>query len=215
MKSLLHITLVSLVITAMITTSCQKEEERHGIGYCSYKDTTFLKHSDLLHCKYKTNTYWVYYDSVKTLIDSVFINKVKRKFIQDYCAITEFYTYTTLSTQSSTPTLYTLVPAGLFKATYNSYNGLDAQVYSPINKKDSSLFEQPGYIYDTLFANKLIYNEYYEHVMRVTITNDKSEQNRKSIYFVNSDFGILKHEIYDENNNLISNKVLLRKEIIR
>ena len=59
-----------------------------------------------------------------------------------------------------------------------------------------------------------IYDRYYYRVLKIIVEEDGTEDYNKSIYFTNSDYGILKHEIYDDTI-LISQKILMRKNIIR
>ncbi len=59
-----------------------------------------------------------------------------------------------------------------------------------------------------------IYDQYYYRVLKVEVAEDETEDNNRSIYFTNSDYGILRHDIYSDTV-LLSSKVLMRKNIVR
>ena len=204
MKILLYIGLIIALI------SCKKREDANPHNPCTGDETTFyIASTDLQNCKYKTNSYWVYVDSVNNSIDSVSIESFDQRFIDDVCGNSyEIHSFKTISSYSSELTDYVVVAGGLFKG-YEGPPNSGTQIYDDFDVTTS----RTNYQIEK-FDSLLIYDQYYKRVLRVEIENDRTENTNKSIYFINSEFGFLRHDIYSENI-LTSKKILMRKNIER
>lgn len=195
---------------SIVFSSCRKVEDNPIHIPCTGDETiSYIESVDLQNCMYKINSYWVYIDSVNNSIDSVYIDSLDQGFIKDFCGNSyEMYYYKTISSYSSMSTDYVVFADGLFK-TFNGliYKGI--QIYDDFDMTSSMTNYQIE-----KFDSLLIYDQYYKRVLRVEIENDEGVNNNKSIYFINSEFGFLRHEIYSDNI-LTSNKILIRKNIER
>lgn len=191
--------------------SCKKEEQPYINTYSDYNHI-LIASDDLLNCCYKTNTYWIYIDSMSNIIDSIYISSHKKdsSMAHEIQSKYELHRYTTKSSQTLETKDYVVVYTGLFigytgeiwndtvTSIYGDYDNVDTWANLEMERLDSTY----------------IFNQYYNRVLRVIVENDNTENYNKSIYYVNSDYGILKHEIFDDTV-LISQKVLMRKNIIR
>lgn len=193
--------LTCLISALLLITSCKKEEDP---AKSNCPGEVYITSADLLNCQYRTGSYWVSIDSVSMQIDSTNIHNFAQGSIGDFCTTYQHHQFLTLSFPSE-PTSYIVVADGFFKG-FEGTVGTGVNIYDGYN----SSVEQNETRYDSLF----IYDQYYYNVLRTEITNDQTENGRRSFYYVNSDYGFLKHEIYD-GSVLVSNKVLMRKNIIR
>jgi len=182
-------------------TSCKKDIPK---GYDYYEITS----QDLQNCFYKTNSYWVYIDSVDNSVDSIYIIDFNHSTINcDPTKVThDIYSFKTKSSYSLDIIEYIIARTGLYK-------GYTGEVYSGTCIYDD--YDNTGSHLNRIRVPSIyIYDRLYENVSKLELENDDTENNNKSIYYINSDFGILKHEIYDDTV-LISQKILMRKNIIR
>ena len=205
-RNLLYIGLI-LLLTLF---SCNKGDDNLGHNLCAGDETTsHINSTDLQNCKYKINSYWVYVDSVNNSFDSVSIESFEQGFIEDICGNSyETHSFKTISSYSSESTDYVVVAGGLFKDFDGTPNS-GTQIYDDFDVTTSMTNYQIE-----KFDSLLIYDQYYKRVLRVEIEKDHTENNDKSIYFINSEFGFLRHDIYSDNI-LTSNKILMRKNIER
>jgi hypothetical protein len=206
MKNSLYIGLI-LLLTLF---SCNKDDDNPGHNPCAGDETTsYITSTDLQNCKYKTNSYWVYVDSVNNSFDSISIESFEQGFIEDICGNSyEIHSFKTISSNSSESTDYVVVAGGLFKD-YDGTPNSGTQIYDDFSTATSMTNYQIEK-FDSLF----VFDMYYKKVLRVEIENDRTESNNKSIYFINSEYGFLRHDKYSDNI-LISKKILMRKNIER
>jgi hypothetical protein len=189
--------------------SCNQTEDLPERDRCGDQFTANIKSDDLKNCKYKTSSYWIFMDSVNNEVDSLFIVNFEQGFMNDICGNSyEFHSFELESSQNSESTDYVIVAGGLFKDFDGSPNtGL--QIYDDYSTSTS----MTNYVVEKL-DSILINNQKYMTVLKVEIEDDRTEDHNKSIYFINSEFGFLRHEIYS-NGNMISKKILIRKNIIK
>ncbi|NOU46345.1 MAG: hypothetical protein HOO86_04700 [Bacteroidales bacterium] len=206
MKNLLYIGLILLTVLF----SCNKGDDNSGHNPCTGDETTsYIKSTDLQECKFKTNSYWVLVDSVTNSFDSISIESFNQDFIEDICGNTyELHSFKTISSYSSETTDYVVVAGGLFKdfdGTPNSGTQIYDDYYSTTSMTNYQIEK---------FDSLVICGRYYKKVLRIEIENDITENNNKSIYYINSEFGFLRHDIYSDNI-LTSKKILMRMNIVR
>jgi len=188
--------LVIIFFLSIALISCNKNEK---------KKLT----SDLLNLCFKTDTYWVYIDSVSNVVDSVYVVNYDHYFREEY--VTDYTSYDIerfdFKTNSSTSKsiYFSIAPGGFVKY---------SQKYLTIIYVDKDQeFIREGYLY-TRFDSVFVYDRYYKGISKVEVAHDESENDNKSIYYTNSEYGILRQDIYYDST-LISSKVLMRKNIIR
>lgn len=204
--------LVLLLLTSsIILLACSKDNKTSPNITCGRKNSTSLIISaDLLNCKYKYGSYWNYIDSVTMTTDSLYVNYSSQDtIIEPVCNNRyEGFNYKVKSSITNDSMNYIVVSGGLFKG-FNGNANSGTKIYSDYNNASS---------HSNFLATKhdsiVIYNSYYYNVLEVEIKSDPNEGFNKSIYYINSDFGFLKHKIYS-NSTLITNKILLNKNIVR
>jgi len=186
MKYILFIAFSLLIVLA----SCHKEKEY------------FLRITpDLLNCCFKTNSYWVYIDSVSNTTDSVYVEAYGYEIYQ--VSYTDYSTtkseYFSFRTKSSSETTGFIVEEDNLRKT--GANNSITTIYVDYNKE-----------YSEHLDSTYIYDRYYYRVLKVVVAVDETEENNTSIYYTNSDYGILRHDIYSDTV-LLSSKVLMRKDV--
>lgn len=186
----------------LLIVSCKKKEDP-AKNNCP--GNVYIASADLLNCQYRTGSYWVTIDSVNLQIDSASIHSFSYGFMGDFCTTYEHHQFLALSSSPFEPTNYIVVAGGFFKD-FEGTVGTGVNIYDDYNSSLSSNETR----YDSLF----VYDQYYYNVLRTEVANDQTEGGKRSIYYVNSDYGFLKHEIYD-GSTLISKKILKSKQIVR
>jgi len=205
MRSIQYIGFILLTIFF----SCNKDDDNSGHNPCGHKFTANITSTDLQNCMYKTSSYWIYIDSVNNSYDSVSIQNFNYGFIEDVCGNSyETHSFKTTSSYSLESTDYVVVAGGLFKDFDGTANS-GTQIYDDFSTT-SSMTNYQIEKFDSLF----IFDRYYKKVLQVEIENDHTENNNKSIYFISSEYGFLRHDIYSDNI-MASKKVLMRKNIER
>lgn len=205
MKSLLYIGLIFLTLLY----SCNKNDDGQGNNPCGEKFTASITSADLIKCEYKTGSYWVFIDSVDNTSDSILISSFDHGFINDACGNSyETHSFMAYSSKSAEGTQYVVAAGGLFKD-FDGTSNSGTLIYNDFSTATSMTNYQVEK-FDSLF----VFDRYYHKVLRVEIGDDPTENHRKSIYFINSDFGCLRQDIFSENT-LVSRKILMRKQILR
>lgn len=202
----------SIFILSISVSSCQKDttdNSSNGLANCpgtgEYRP---IENLDLLNCFYLNGTYWNYVDSITLDTDSVYITSDGSGFITDPCGNNyQTQEFNTISSASNEVTRFVVVRGGLFKD-FSGLVGSGRQIYSGFNplvqNNNVSAF-------DSIF----IYDQFYHQVMKFELINDPiGDQSKKSIYYTNSEFGLLRIEKY-EDNVLTSKKLITSKNIIR
>ncbi len=194
-----------LCLICFLLVSCRKEKPPSDS--CDSFETYYITSADLINCEYKTGSYWIIIDSATMFIDSVRITQMGQGFPKLSCDMFECHSY---MLTSNLPGLdrYAVFAGGLYK-------GFSGNAYSGIKIYDDYVNPSTFTSNETRFDSLFIYDQYYYRVLRMEIEDDWTEWHNRSVYYINSDYGLLKHEIYDDNNYRISNKILMRKNIVR
>lgn len=174
---------------------------------CSSFETYYITSADLINCEYEMGSYWITIDSVTLFIDSARITQTGKGFPNLSCEKFEKHSFMVTSELPGFDQ-YAVFAGGLYK-------GFSGNAYSGIKIYDD--YDHPSTITpnETRFDSLFIYDRYYYRVLRMEIENDWTEWHNRSVYYTNSEYGLLKHEIYDSNHTLISNKIVMRKNILR
>lgn len=196
-----------LILIAICLSSCNKEDEGGHHGMCEgdqvYKPIT----QQMIAAKYKTGTYWIFIDSISGSFDSTYVNSTSENDLHDGCLTTyHAYSYKLQSVPAGEAYSYTIVTGGLYKDANGTNTG--TLIYSQYNFTTS--FESILFL-DSLF----IYDRYYTNLTKTTVFKDKTHNNSKVVYYINSEFGFLRKDIFDANDDLISKRLLVRKNIVR
>ncbi|MGZ3884914.1 MAG: hypothetical protein ACXVPD_12205 [Bacteroidia bacterium] len=166
----------------------------------------------MTNLKFKTNTYWVYIDSVSMAYDSVYIDQsgLSNIAVNQYCPgqLTEYYSFSTKGNLSTDQNLYTFLSAGIRR---NATDAIETNsiIYStgqPFSSTVASMVRK-----DSVF----IYDRYYKNVEAYTVMQDKNENDMKTTYYINSDFGFLKKEVFNSNNTSFKRQLLVRKNVFK
>ncbi len=199
------------IILLLILFSCNKDDDNRHQNPCFgiQPSTSYITSPDLQNCMYKTGSYWVFLDSISNTIDSVSIINFHQTILYGHCDYDyEIHSIETISSDSMESIDYVITQGGLFKDFTGGINS-GTQIYGAY---DSSV-SMTNYLVEK-FDSTFIYDRYYHTVLKVEIEDDPTENDNRSVYFINSDYGFLRHDIYS-GSNLLSNKVLIDKSIIR
>lgn len=194
------------ILLLLFTVSCEKEvdngqaEDYHGFPHGI--------NAMFSYSQYKTGSYWVFADSVTNQTDSVYLYENESVWLHNY----DHYNHHVMRTISY-PSYDTLTFAigyhGLakgFDGTLNSGTLISKGFHPGI---DSA----PNYI-PTLLDSFFVYDRFYRDVVMAEVEIDSTEGNYKSVYYTNTEFGFLRHDVYS-GSTLILKKVLVNKNIVR
>lgn len=169
--------------------------------------------AELTAVYFKEGSYWIYIDSAQVFpsYDSAIVTKF----------INEFWKVDPLSCDSIQHISYQVQhwpgPLETFFIFFNSINKnpgcyeCGKKVYRPYGTTESEPTQYQRSYYDSLF----IYDRYYKKVQVTTILDDPSENHSKVVYYMNSDFGFLRKDVYSTANVLLTKLLLVRKNIIK
>jgi len=192
------------VVFSFALLACHKKETPHLFGPSHYG----INSPDLLKFKFKAGTYWVYNDSITSMRDSSYVINPREYTIQYNGNSYDTYTFQVQRCCGPDSTIenYQIAQSSIMKNPQNVETG--DRIYLPFNETNNSL----GFTY---FDSVFIYDRYYKNVEKAIIDKDYSEGNKKVIYYINSDYGFLRKDIFNSGNSLISKKLLIKKNIVR
>ena len=156
--------------------------------------------SEISNFKFKKGSYWVYIDSVNLSIDTMKIDTVLFDGFSNTPSCRknlEFYYFRV--NKGSPKNEYSLQANKLF-LNQTDIVGTGTEIYIDSSPKIDSMF---------------IFDRYYKSVVTNTHPHELSENNNKTIFYTNTTYGFLKKEVYNSANQLISNKLLKDKFIVR
>jgi len=197
--------LILLFVIATLT-GCDKEEDVTTKCSDAYYEITS---PDLLNNKLKTGTYWIYLDSVSMATDSTAISSFSEGKAGT-CEEFHAYGYNMVTYPTFLGSNMAIYQGGIEKNTGGLPN-TGIKIYTDFNYPDSSSAFNCSRL-DSCF----IYDRYYKRVEKVTVASDPSNIGKtKSIYYFNSEFGLLRQDKFNSSSALISKRLLKRKNIVR
>lgn len=211
MKNLICI----FLLFSLINFGCQKP----GPGIKGPKCDGTPEHiynpsAELTAVYFKEGSYWVYVDSSQVFpgYDSAIVTKFKNQFGKTDPSSCDSVQYINYEIQH-----WPQGPSEMFYVFFTSINkqpqchecGL--KVYRPYGTPEDEPTKYQRTYYDSLF----IYDRYYKKVQVTTILDDPWENHCKVTYYMNSDFGFLRKDIYSTTNVLLKKLLLVRKNIIK
>jgi hypothetical protein len=196
-------------LISIILFSCNKEKHTEQGPCHDAGQSILISDAGLQQAKYKTGTYWVFYDSLSLSIDSNIITSQSSGTITAYCGVAEVHTFSLTKFGTSVGNLENY-RVDQFGITQNpTENLIIPKIYFPSYSADNSAAAHTSM--DSIF----IYNQYYKNVMTTSFTNDPIEPGYKAIYYFNTDFGFLRKDLFNSANQLIKKRQLIRVKIIR
>ena len=166
-----------------------------------------ISHPDLANFLFKSGTYWVYVDSISNLIDSIHVDTFYLDSLVYDANYWKHHVYNTTSYPSMETTTYAVQPFGAYKGFNGAYNsGQKIYVGYEFSYYANCLSDTIGLMF--------VFDQFYTNVVRVHVPIDPAENNNQSFYYINSDYGILRHDVYS-GVNLISKEVLMNKNIVK
>lgn len=196
-----------VILTAtLLLASCNKKNETPdsvGETYCPVTNQYYaIESATLQNMNYKTGTYWNYIDSVNINTDSVYLSDYSDGSFQTSCSNSvQKYDITTTSSNTGEVNFFYIVPAGLSRDVSLEYNEAEVLFFEFDSGSTNA--------YDSLY----VYDQYYYEVMKSEYIDPSTDHS--FMYYINAEFGFLRIEEYDENNVLLSEKILTGKNIIR
>lgn len=195
-----------LLLGVVAMVSCSKEQNVTDQCNEPYHDITS---PDLLNNKLRQGTYWIYLDSVTMTIDSTIVTSSSEGNV-GVCEEYKAYGYNLVSYPSLLGSNIAIYQGWIEKNT-GGLPGSGIKIYTDFNFPDSS----SSFVCSRL-DSCFIYDRYYKRVEKVIVASDVSNPGRtKSIYYFNSDYGILRHDKFNASNALVWKKLLKRKNIVR
>ncbi len=192
---------IIVVIILILFSSCKKNQDSHERGPdCSQKPTKYIT-SEISNFKFKQGTYWIFIDSISLAVDTMNVLSAGSSITPyTYCEnnFHEFYAFKMRPTGNNTIGDQYSLEGNRLMRNQRSEDGTDDQIYLGGAPKIDSLF---------------IYDRYYKAVEGYLKSDLQS--GGKTAYFINTDFGFIKIERYNSNNQLISRRLLKEKFIVR
>lgn len=176
---------------------------------CDEQETAYLS-GELATMNYREGSNWMLLDSLNDVMDTLVVTRFEHGFLsKNGCEnhLTEFYRYEIHCSHHQRTDEYMLTPKGLVRNPDHLMEG-ETIFYgtTPGSRK-------PDHV--TTYLELPIGQDSYQHVSKCRVENDPNEQNRNTEYYVNAEFGFLRIALFDEYGEMISNKVILRREIFR
>lgn len=197
---------IIFLLSVIAIVSCDKDKESKSECSGVYYEITS---PDLLNGKLKTGSYWIYIDSVNLAYDSTVISSFSEGKAGT-CEEFHAYGYNLVSYPNLLGSNMAIYQNGIEKNTGGLPNS-GIKIYTDFNFPDSS-----SAFNCSRFDSVFIYDRYYKRVEKVTVANDPSNPGKtKSIYYFNSEFGLLRHDKFNASSVLTSKKLLRRKNIVR
>jgi hypothetical protein len=220
--------------------SCRKKEEdtttpstmtgTHGSYSMACPNGTSHSplNSDLARMKFLASTWWVYTDSVTLQSDSVYVYPpvdMPNHFclgLNPCVGYDAFYSIYRHSLDLRADTIFVMTGAwingNMRSAFVPFYPTCPTAFYIPYNASDWT-YAQQKYTggqdtiirYDSVF----VYDRFYRQVETAILQQNPAEGFLKTIYYVNSEYGILRKDVFDANGTLQNKWVLKSKNIVR
>jgi hypothetical protein len=180
-------------------------------------------HQDVAKMKFRLNSYWVYVDSLSAQTDSSFVDSIRFDGYFHFPGVHpspdpyEVYIYFLRSSFSGNSQPYVLVAStqqrnsmammgpGNGTTTYASYTYATGY---PVNNSSAG---DTISVRDSLF----VFDRFYNKIVISQRQNDPDEGNLKTIYYSNSDFGLLRKDVFNTNGTLKHKWLLKNKNVIR
>ncbi len=195
-----------LLLTIALFAGCDKEKDVTAECPDTYYEITS---PDLLNNKLKTGSYWIYLDSVNMATDSTAVSSYSEGKAGK-CEEFHAYAYNMVTYPALLASNIAIYQGGIEKNTGGLPN-TGIKIYTDFNYPDSSSAFNCSRL-DSCF----IYDRYYKRVEKVTIASDPSNIGKtKSIYYFNSEFGLLRQDKFNASSVLTSKRLLKRKNIVR
>ena len=199
-----------LVLLIFFDLACSKKEYDNHDPCGGHRNGTIAISSNLVSLKFKPGSYWVYIDSVTAMIDSLYLRDFSQGYSNDACSNAhEYYSFSTVSFPSSKINNYKLQDESFLRDNYETYYG------KTIHSDYDSLSFGNSIVVIQYFDSLFIFNQYYKDVTKTKFYRDPLEGYKKSVYYLNSEFGFLGKDIFDLNDILLSQKLLQRCNIVR
>ena len=181
-----------------------KKEHREPLGDGCQSEAIFYLNPDLANMDFFPGNYWVHLDSVSLTYDSSYIANQSTDFWDSGCGKFQRILYSIQHSLSST----------LLENLAVDYRGVfsgSGKIYIDFNTAES----EPNLYTRTYFDSIFIYDRYYKKVEKSTVLDDPSENHNKVVYYMNTQFGLLRRDIFNSGNTLLSRKLLVRKTIVK
>lgn len=190
-------------------SACEKDEPVDPVTGCTNTTQTFsIEDPDLQQFKFLFGSYWVYIDSVGLTTDSVYLYAAGPGNITSNCGdIIENHTFATTSDLTMDSSFFIVVPGGIYKSNTDTVN-YNTHIYAGFNANSNSNYQVTKY--DSFF----VYDQFYYDVTKVDIASDQTENYDSSCYYINSNYGFLRQDIFNSGNQ-ISKRILTNKNIVR
>jgi hypothetical protein len=183
--------------------SCRKNQDSHERGPdCSPAPTKYIT-PEISNFKFKAGTYWIFIDSISMQIDTMLVISASGSISPyEYCKNNyhEFYAFKMRPIGNNTIGDQYSLEGNRLMRNQRYEDGSGDEIYLGSSSKIDSTF---------------IYDRYYKSVEIYLKNFDQSENGNKTTYFINTDYGFLKKEVYNSSNQLISKKLLKDKFIVR
>lgn len=225
---------ISIFLGFLICLSCKKSPPLPPPAPLDCSD--FYSHltSDISKVDFKPGTYWVLYDSIKGVFDSVSV-VFNQQYVQEYpwvknedCQrksdvivhlLNEYIYSATGSPSLTTKGEFASMNSSSDRVLLQNFGNINCSQYNNCGTYVYFDYQTANTAWNADLINKpdsvLIYNKYFKRVINYEYPKNFVPSSGKKMYFFNSDVGFLKIKLFDTSNVLISNEVLIRYKIVK
>ena len=171
------------IIIGLNVYSCRQSEAKEKAPDCSGPSQTYyITDPGSIQAKFKTGTYWVFYDSITSTIDSNVVYEHSSGFSKPALACDDseywFFRVKRYNPFEWGMEWYSIDPRGM--GLNPSEHLYDPNIYSPtLNNSSLSIHQR----LDSIF----VYDKYYKNVEMSTFFNDPVESGNKAVYYFNTE----------------------------
>jgi hypothetical protein len=191
--------------------SCKKEQPQ--IPDQSPSVPVHNMSNDLRKWKFKVNSYWIYEDQVTLQTDSAYIDLITHNGPESFINNTyEVYGYRLRHTVTADTDHFFFGGggAGVYRGVFDPRRSF---VYVDYTIPSASTYYPQDSVFrsDSLF----VYDRYYQRVVSIHLQGEICEDSLKTTYYSNSDYGLLRKDVFNTNGTLKNKWMLKSKNVIR
>ena len=192
--------------------ACQKPGPGMKGPNCGEPQNYYNPSAELVSASFHEGTFWIYLDSVSLTYDSALVTQFSDALSKTHpegCDNFQQIHYRIMHWPSGPEEDFYVFFSGIKKEPTCYDCGV--KVYIPFGTNEDEPSKYSRTYYDSLF----VYDRYYKKVEKSTVNDDPTESHNKVVYYMNSEIGFLRKDVFYSNNSLLSKKLLVRKNMVK